>query len=172
VKRLVAIFLLASLWLGHATLVQAAESLSIDSLSWISGDWRGPEEGGVLEEHYSSLDGDSILGTSRIVSKGRSIHLEWILFEQSADGTFQTVSLPHVHKTYRFKLIRHQNQTWVFETRVRVETTAGRAKEAAFEVQRLTLTRDTQDSMTLKLEKQQDGKPWSADFHLTRVTAK
>jgi len=134
--------------------------LSIDSLSWLAGDWRGTDEDGTLEEHYSPMNGASILGTSRIVSKGVSVHLEWILIEQTSDGVFLTVSLPKKQKTVTFKLMRVNGTSWSFETTDRPK------------VERLTYTREGADAVAIKLEKEHDGKPFSFVFRMRRQFAR
>lgn len=80
----------------------AVASAKIDQFAWMSGTWTGMAFGGAIEEAYGSASGGCILGTSRVVVEGKSVHKEFIALEERDGSVVYEVVLPN--KTHAFKL--------------------------------------------------------------------
>lgn len=74
--------------------------MTVESLSWLQGTWRGQAFGGLMEECYGSVEGGCILGTSRVVVDGKTIHKEFISVDPGDGVLTYTVLLPD--KTHNF----------------------------------------------------------------------
>ena len=86
------------------------------NLSWMAGTWTGNVWGGVMEEHWTTQSGDTLLGFNRVVKDGKTVHKEFIWIEL-ADVT-ATLSV-HVFRepaeTVKYKLATHANHSATFE---------------------------------------------------------
>jgi uncharacterized protein DUF6265 len=78
--------LLTSLPLLIATLPAAEKPLSLNSLQWLSGSWKLEANGKLIEEHWTTPAGGSMIGMSRTVAKGQTVSFEFLRIEQRGDG--------------------------------------------------------------------------------------
>lgn len=131
---------------------QAAEPLA--RLSWLAGDWR--LEGTDLREHYSRLEGGTIMGTSRAVRGGKTVHAEFMVFETRPDGIYLTEWFPADNEVIRFKLTATTERGVAFETFDRPQH------------DRLTYERIDADRMRITLIKDLEGKPQTRIFPMRR----
>ena len=84
-----------------------SQSLDYSSLDWLRGDWVGDHDGAVLEESWSSARGQSMLGFSRMVADGKTVHREFLSLEGTdlrlhlpqADGTVRSLSMQLLEQT-------------------------------------------------------------------------
>lgn len=61
--------------------------IPLDTLSWMSGCWRGDAgPGTVIEEQYTASTTNQILGTTRYVRSGRSIDFEFTSIASDSTG--------------------------------------------------------------------------------------
>lgn len=86
---------------------------TVGDLAWMSGSWAGDHKGGLMEEAYSTPAGGTILGTSRIVAGGKTVHREFVLIADGYGGVIMEVTLRT--KTGRFTLTKLEGQCAVFE---------------------------------------------------------
>ena len=87
--RLVRVLLVVgSLALPTTTHAQRAFArIPLDTLSWMSGCWRGDAGSGTaIEEQYSAPTANQILGTTRYVRDGRSIDFEFTSITSDSTG--------------------------------------------------------------------------------------
>ncbi|GMU54624.1 MAG: hypothetical protein AMXMBFR33_37700 [Candidatus Xenobia bacterium] len=119
----------------------SARAQTLADLSFLTGEWQGQG----FEESWGSALGGTMLGTSRAVENGQTVHKEFMLLEETPDGLFLKLYLPEKNKTMIFKPERHSHQEVEF------------ARQDVPE--RLIYRRDG-DRLHIQLEKAQGG------FHL------
>ena len=67
----------------------AAGALSISSVAFMSGQWRGQTEDGVFEEHWSRAEGNNIMGMFRwLKADGTPVMFEMLAMTQEPEGVF------------------------------------------------------------------------------------
>ena len=84
-----------------------SQGLDYASLDWLRGDWVGDHDGAVLEESWSPARGQSMLGFSRMVADGKTVHREFLSLEGTdlrlhlpqADGTMRSLSMQLLEQT-------------------------------------------------------------------------
>lgn len=118
----------------------------------MSGDWQGEGEHAALQEHYSSAEGGTILGTSREIVDGVSTHREFLLFEQDHQAVRLTVIVPN-RRNIVFTLRSAGDGEFLFETDEEPR-------------ERLVFRRLPEERLHITLEKD-GGRTWQ--FHLHRV---
>lgn len=60
---------------------------------WMAGSWRGTVDGVRTEEHWTSADGDVMLGVHRDVRPGGKVSFEFARIEKK-DGTLVYQAMP------------------------------------------------------------------------------
>jgi len=75
----------------------------IDELAWLAGSWKGNAFGGVIEETFTKPNGGCILGTSRVLSQGKTVHREFLELIETDKKIFYIVHLPK--KVGKFALV-------------------------------------------------------------------
>lgn len=105
--------LLAALVMCHAS---AAEP-GISSLSWLSGCWaaEGGEPGSG--EQWTTLAGNTMLGTGRTVKDGKTTQFEFMELRYLADGRLAFIAHPSGQRTTTFPALRISDSEAVFENR-------------------------------------------------------
>jgi hypothetical protein len=68
-------------WLALVGAPAWSQSLDFSRLEWLQGNWVGEHEGGLLEESWSPSRGLCLLGFSRMVSNGTTVHKEFLCLE-------------------------------------------------------------------------------------------
>ncbi len=86
---------------------------SLAQLAWMAGAWAGETRFGKIEEQFNAPAGGTMLGTSRIVRDGKTVHREFILIEEGADGVTMTVHLPN-RQPVPFRLVESSATEAVF----------------------------------------------------------
>lgn len=84
-----------------------SQGLDYASLDWLRGDWVGNHDGAVLEESWSPARGQSMLGFSRMVADGKTVHREFLSLEGAdlslhlpqADGSMRSLSMHLLEQT-------------------------------------------------------------------------
>jgi hypothetical protein len=65
---------------------QTMQSLTVDSLSWLSGSWVRAENGRQLEEHWMTPAGGVMLGMGRTVRTGKPVAYEYLRIGPADDS--------------------------------------------------------------------------------------
>jgi hypothetical protein len=63
-----------------------AAKAKLDDLTFLSGHNRGEMEGGIIDEHWSEVGGDSMIGMFRYIKGGKVQMYEFLAIEQTASG--------------------------------------------------------------------------------------
>lgn len=94
----------------------SAQTPTLADISWISGAWQS-EPGGrrQIEEHWTTIAGQSILGMSRTVAGDKTIEFEYLRIEQRADGIYYVAHPKARCPGTDFKLTRASATEAVFE---------------------------------------------------------
>lgn len=89
---------------------------TLADISWISGDWQ-TEPGGrrQIEEHWTKVAGESMLGMSRTVAGEKTVEFEYLRIEQRADGIYYVAHPKARCPGTDFKLTRASATEAVFE---------------------------------------------------------
>src|SRR6185369_14028495 len=89
---------------------------TLSDISWISGDWQ-TEPGGrrQIEEHWTKVAGESMLGMSRTVAGDKTVEFEYLRIEQRADGIYYVAHPKARCPGTEFKLTRASSSEAVFE---------------------------------------------------------
>ena len=89
---------------------------TLADISWISGDWQ-TEPGGTrqIEEHWTKVAGELMLGMSRTVAGDKTIEFEYLRIEQRADGIYYVAHPKARCPGTDFKLTRASATEAVFE---------------------------------------------------------
>ena len=89
---------------------------TLSDISWISGDWQ-TEPGGrrQIEEHWTKVAGESMLGMSRTVAGDKTVEFEYLRIEQRADGIYYVAHPKARCPGTDFKLTRASATEAVFE---------------------------------------------------------
>ena len=84
-------------------------------LSWLSGCWarEGGEPGSG--EHWTSLAGETMLGTSRTVKRGKTVEFEFMELRYLPDGKLAFVAHPSGQRTAVFPVLGISDSEVVFE---------------------------------------------------------
>ena len=63
-----------------------SEKVSIESLAWMAGTWRGDEGGMVMEEHWMEPRGGMMPGLHRDTRPGKKTDFEYLRIEEGPEG--------------------------------------------------------------------------------------
>ena len=98
------------------TLLISPQTPTLAYISWISGDWQ-TEPGGrrQIEEHWTKVAGESMLGMSRTVAGDKTVEFEYLRIEQRADGIYYVAHPKARYPGTDFKLTRATATEAVFE---------------------------------------------------------
>jgi len=78
-------FLLLPAALGLAQTKPPAE-VKLDDLAFICGHNRGEQNGSIIDEHWSEVGGDTMIGMFRQIKNGKAQLYEFLTIEQTATG--------------------------------------------------------------------------------------
>lgn len=97
------------------TMQVSAQTPTLTDISWISGSWQS--EGGrrQIEEHWTKVAGESMLGMSRTVAGDKTVEFEYLRIEQRADGIYYVAHPKARCPGTDFKLTRASATEAVFE---------------------------------------------------------
>jgi len=90
-------------------------AFKIEDLAWISGDWETTPGRMQIDEHWTKVAGNSLIGMSRTVAGGRTVFFEYLRIE-ARGGEIYYVAHPKARTPGTdFKLVRLNGQEAVFE---------------------------------------------------------
>jgi hypothetical protein len=153
----------ASAGFGPATPVPA----QVSSLAWIAGQWKGTLNDRVIEQHWMTPLGPSMVGMYRNVRDDQPQLYELLAIEQDGEGVALRIKhfAPGAGLTGRQEkdqsmdhaLVRLGNREAVF--------IGGAAASPA----RITFSRPDHDTLLIVVERMRDGAPAATEFRYTRV---
>jgi Domain of unknown function (DUF6265) len=82
---LVALFSLA--FVSFSSAQSSPLRAKLDDLVFLSGHNRGEMDGGIIDEHWSEVGGDSMIGMFRFIKDGKVQRYEFLAIEQAPEGT-------------------------------------------------------------------------------------
>lgn len=138
---------------GETTVVSAKASVS--QLGWMSGHWAQESSKSRVEEHWTDVAGNVMLGVGRTIAGGKTVFFEFLRIEERADGIYY-VAQPKGRPGTDFKLTRLAR---------RLE-----GQEAMFEnpahdfPKRITYRRNADGSITARVDGGADS-PKAEEFH-------
>jgi hypothetical protein len=92
-----------------------AQAFKIEDLAWISGDWETAPGRSQIDEHWTKVAGNSLIGMSRTVAGGKTVFFEYLRIE-ARGGDIYYVAHPKARTPGTdFKLARLTGQEAVFE---------------------------------------------------------
>ena len=97
-------------------IISAPQTTAITDIAWISGAWQTEASGRrQIEEHWTSVAGQSMLGMSRTVAGDKTVEFEYLRIEQRADGVYYVAHPKARCPGTDFKLTRASATEAVFE---------------------------------------------------------
>lgn len=140
-------------WVAPAV-VPARDTPSIDGLSWLAGCWRRARANGMIEEHWMSPRGGTMLGMSRTVRDGRTVEFEFMQI-RTGDGTLVYEARPSGQPAAIFTLKGAAEDTVTFEN-------------PSHDFPQRIIYRRTPDGMAARIEGMMNGAPRGVDFPFSR----
>lgn len=152
---------LAVLVFAFTSPLQAADpkTLKVEDLAWMAGRWTGTMGDAPLEEQWSVPAGGTMMGMFRWMKKnGTTSMYEFLTIEPSPQGPV------YYMRHFNPGLIAWEEK----DAPLRCPLTASGPREATFacdgEATKLTFKRTSETSMTVLLERQEDGKATTTEF--------
>ncbi len=124
----------------------------IADLAWMSGSWSTVQGKTQIEEHWTKVAGDSMIGMGRTVSGGKTVFFEYLRIEARADGIYY-VAHPRARPGTDFKLTRLSSNEALFEN------------PAHDNPKKILYRKNADGSLTARVEGDEKGKPVSEEFH-------
>ena len=153
------LLLAASLLAFGASTVIAQDSpapATLQDLRWLAGSWVQEKGKTRIEEHWTDLGGNMMLGVARTLAGGKTIFFEFLRIEERADGICY-VAQPKGRPGTDFKLTRFENQTAVFEN------------PAHDFPKRILYRRNADGSITARVDGGEGVAKGAQEFHFTRL---
>ncbi len=92
-----------------------AQSFKIEDLAWLSGDWETAPGRLQIDEHWTKVAGNSLIGMSRTVAGGRTVFFEYLRIEARGADIFYVAHPKARTPGTDFKLVKLTAQEAVFE---------------------------------------------------------
>jgi hypothetical protein len=134
-----------------------ASEPAIASLSWLSGCWASENGEPGSGEHWTSLAGGTMLGTSRTVEQGKTVGFEFMELRYLQDGRLAFIAHPSGQRTTALPALRASDSEAVFENR-----------QHDFP-QRVVYAREGDAGLRARIEGVRKGVPEAIDFPMRRV---
>ena len=126
------------------------------TLTWVSGCWKSEDKGKIIEEQWTQLAGESMLGVSRTVRGGKMVAYEFVRIVRDGDDVFY-IAHPSGQTEASFKLVRWSNGEAVFGN-----------PEHDFP-QRIIYRKGSDGSLQARIEGTAKGKERGVNFPMKRV---
>jgi hypothetical protein len=92
-----------------------APAFKIEDLAWMSGDWETAPGRMQIDEHWTKVAGNSLIGMSRTVAGGRTVFFEYLRIEVRGADIFYVAHPKARNPGTDFKLVKLSGQEAVFE---------------------------------------------------------
>ena len=124
---------------------------SLDDLAWLTGRWSGSSPEGMLDEQWTTVAGNSMLGIGRLVTGSHMVSFEYLRIEQRPDGIYY-IAHPGARPGVEFKLTQCETHQARFEN------------PAHDHPKRIVYRRNRDGSLTARIEGDKDGHPIAEEF--------
>jgi hypothetical protein len=94
---------------------QPAHSFKIEDLAWISGDWETASGRLQIDEHWTKIAGNSLIGMSRTVAGDKTVFFEYLRIEARGPEIYYVAHPRARTPGTDFKLVRLSGHEAVFE---------------------------------------------------------
>jgi len=138
------------------TLSRAGQKTGVEQLEWISGCWVMDDGKERTEETWMKPAGKSMIGMSRTVAGGKTVHTEHVQIREASGQIAYIVALGMGAKPTVFKLVKGTDNEAVFEN-----------PEHDFP-QRIIYRRESADSLGARIEGAEKGVNKAMDFRYKR----
>jgi hypothetical protein len=128
---------------------------SLAELAWMAGDWQMSDGDAAVEEHWMAPKGGLMLGIGRTVKGGRAVEFEFLRIEQKGDGLVYLAS-PGGRPATPFPLVERGETSAVFESALEFP-------------RRVSYRKNSDGSLTARIEGTRDGKPASKEWTWRRA---
>jgi hypothetical protein len=95
--------------------IQSDQSFKIEDLAWISGDWETASGRMQIDEHWTRVAGNSLIGMSRTVAGGKTVFFEYLRIEARGPEIYYVAHPRARTPGTDFKLVRLSGHEAVFE---------------------------------------------------------
>jgi len=129
---------------------------AIESLFWLSGCWDNGDTLRHYEEQWMKPAGNSMLGMSRTVAKGKTSAYEFLRIQQQKNGDIFYVANPSGQPQDSFKLVKFGNRELIFEN-------------LAHDFPQRIIYRIQGDLLVARIEGKNKGKERGIDFPMKRT---
>jgi hypothetical protein len=152
---------------GQRPAAPTPATATIDQVAWIAGAWSGKLNDRIIEQHWMTPLGGSMVAMYRSIRDNKPTLYELLAIETEGSG----LALRIKHFAPGVGLVSQEaKEESANHTLVRVED-----RKAVFEAAtatgpvRVTFTSPDPATLTIVVERQRDGKPVSTDFNYKRV---
>jgi Domain of unknown function (DUF6265) len=129
----------------------------IEKLAWLAGCWKSESAEPGSGEQWMPPAGQTMLGTSRTVKRGKTVEFEFMLIRYLEDGTLAYIAQPSGQRTTVFRLQRISDTEAVFEN-----------PQHDFP-QRVVYARDGETGLRARIEGTRNSAPRVVEFPMSRV---
>lgn len=91
------------------------KTFKIEDLAWLSGDWETAPGRMQIDEHWTKVAGNSLIGMSRTVAGGKTVFFEYLRIEARGAEIFYVAHPKARTPGTDFKLVKLNGQEAVFE---------------------------------------------------------
>lgn len=139
-----------------------ASDPAMADLEWLTGAWAGEnEDGTVTEEHWTQPRAGAMFGINRTIAEGRTVFFEFLRIERTADDGLQYLAAPEGrHPPTTFRLIERSPTRFIF------------SNPAHDYPQRIIYEQQSDGSLILRIEGNEDGVEKSAGWSLRRANVR
>ena len=144
-----------------------AAKATVAQLAWIAGPWSGTLKDRTIEQHWMTPNGGSMVGMYRSIRDGRASLYELLAIEERGDEVYLRikhfapgpglVSQEAKDQSADHALVKAESRTAVF---------VGSAGGGPV---RVTFNSPDQDTLTITVERQRDGKAVATEFPYKRI---
>lgn len=114
-RSLVALIVLAGCGGGGPSSLRAGTGDALEPLAWMAGVWVAEDAGTRTIELWLPPDGATLIGLSRTVAEGRTVHDEALRIEAREGGAVVYVASPAGQATTELRLVERGAARAVFE---------------------------------------------------------
>ena len=140
------------------TIAQDGEEYTLSDITWITGIWRGEEDGTVIEEIWSGVEGSNLMGMFRFVKGGNPRFYEFMTI--GADSAGIGLDIKHFDPDMTGWEERDASERFVLD-----QVTGWKAVFRHDTEQTTSLVYERrEDSLRITLHKVKDGRPVTSGF--------